>query len=441
MTKDRDQCGGQAQREPGSPADSPTPDAFFTAAVIRRNMICCILVDAIWSMGYTEFTIASNPLYKYLNLSNSLVGLINGFAFVGLVGVFVSPFITCHFREKKYYLFVTHLPYLGSLGLIGVGLLLSARLSLSPGFLTLMVVILSASSWLFGGFVTLPHWEYSASTIPMSHRGRFYGYSATAGCILGLASNYLALWILGRVEQPRSYGYLFVMTWLICQGGYIAALFAKEKPTPIERAPRPWSRQMVRAVIEDKPYLRVLVLYLVFYTCFSALINNFVPLYGLKTLQMPDTAAATIGFIQKIVSFSLMFFIGHLIDGVGAKRVLNYSSGIIVVALLPLLVFQSGWTVYWCTGIGILFVNLLWAGFMPVFYGLPKPENRAGHFTAQIITWYAGMTLSPILTGVLCDRLGYLPTFTVLCGVAIAGVPLAIYLLAPLGAKAGDYAG
>jgi MFS family permease len=416
-------------------------DSSFTPEVIRRNMICCILVDAIWSMGYTEFMIAANPLYKYLGLSESLIGLITGFSFVGYIGVLLSPLITCRFRVKKYYLFVTHIPYLGSLGLIGIGLLLSDRLDLSTQFLVQMLIVLSAASWLFGGFVTLPHWEFSASTIPMSHRGRFYGYSNVAGCALGLVSNALGIWILAHVGKPHSYGYLLVMTWLICQGGYIAALFAREKPAPIEKAPKPWSRQMIRAVHDDKPYLRVLGLYLLFYVAFSSLVTTFVPYYGLKVLNMPDQASGKIGMIQKIVSFGVMLFVGHLIDRVGAKRVLNYSSGIMVAALLPLLLFRSPWSVYWCAGFGIIFINLLWSGFMPIFYGLPKPENRAGHFTAQIVTWYAAMALGPMVTGVLCRHAGYLATFTGAFLLAIAGIPLAVYLLAPLGVKASDYDG
>jgi len=420
-------------------ADAAGQDEFFTSAVIRRNMICTILVDSIWSMGYTEFMIASNPLFVYLHASNTVIGLISGFAWAGLLGVFLSPFITRRFRVKKWYLFVTHIPYLGSLGLLGLGLLFSQRLGLSNEFLLRMVVALTASSWLFGGFVTLPHWEYSAACLPMSHRGRFYGYAFTIGCILGLISNYVGMWILEHVPKPQCFGYLYAMTWIICQTGYIAAVFAKEKPTPIEKAPKPWSIKMIKAVVEDKPYLRVLLLYLLFYTAFIALINNYVQVYGLRVLHMPAQTVGLIGIIQKLVTIGLMYFTGRLIDRVSAKRVLNYSSLIMVLALAPVVIFRSPYSIYFSCGIGIIFSNLMWAGFMPLFYGLPKPENRAGHFTAQIVAWYLAMSLGPIVTGILCDRFDYIPTFAGLAVLALLCVPLAIYMLAPLSEKAQDY--
>ncbi|MHB9036194.1 MAG: MFS transporter [Armatimonadota bacterium] len=422
-----------------SPA-SADQDDFFTPLVIRRNMISMVLLNVIFNTGYAEFMIASNPLFVFLHASDTLIGIISGFAWVGLPAVFLSPFITRRFRQKKWYLFVAHIPYLGSLGLIGLGLLFSKRLGLSDSFLLTMVVVLSASSYFFGGFVTLPNWEFSASCVPMSHRGRFYGYGCSVGCLLGLVANYVGIWILGHVAKPQCFGYLFAMTWIICQAGFIAALFAKEKPTPVEKAPKPWSKMMVKAVIYDKPYLRVLTLYLLFYTAFVSLINNFVQIYGFRVLHMPAQAAGVIGIIQKLVSVVLMYFIGRAIDGYGPKHVVKYSSLVMVVALLPLVVLRNQFSVYFCAGIGIIFCNLMWAGFMPLFYGLPKPENRAGHFTAQIVAWYAAMSLGPIFTGVLCDKFGYMPTFTGFLVLAVIGVPLAMYMLAPLSDKAQDYA-
>lgn len=432
---------GLAENEAVEPQSTLAPqDGFFTPAVIKRNMISTILVDSIWQMGYTEFLIASTPLFVYLNASNTLIGIITGFAWTGLLGVVLSPFITCRFRVKKWYLFTAHLPYLGSLGLIGLGLVLAQVLGLSDSFLLKMVVVLTASSSFFGGFVTLPHWEYSAACLPMSHRGRFYGYSFTIGCFLGLLANYAGMWILTHVPKPMSFGYLYAMTWLICQTGYIAALFAKEKPTPIEKAPKPWSWKMIMAVVDDKPYLRVLMLYMIFYTAFVSLINNFVLVYGMKVLHMPAQSAAEIGIVQKVVSIALMYAIGRLIDKNSPKRVMQYSSLVMVAALVPLVVFQNSWSVYFCCGVGMIFSNLLWAGFMPLFFGLPKPENRTGHFTAQIVVWYLAMALGPMLTGPLFDRFGYIPTFIGFLALALLCVPLALYMLAPLSDKAHDYA-
>lgn len=113
----------------------------------------------------------------------------------------------------------------------------------------MFIVAMSAVSGFSVGFVTLPHQEYVAACVPMKYRGRLAGYGWSIGSGLAIISNTLAGWILLRLAKPEAYGYLYVMTWLFCQMGFVLALFGKERPTPVEKSPKPWSKAMIKAAI------------------------------------------------------------------------------------------------------------------------------------------------------------------------------------------------
>lgn len=239
-----------------------------------------------------DLALASGPLFVFLNASNTIIGLTQSLMFLTLIGVFLSPFISVKLRIKKWYLMFSHVPYLGAWGAIGIALILSTKLGLSNSWLLGFVVAMSAANWFFAGFVTLAHNEYVAACMPMSHRGRLAGYSYTAGGAAGTISAAIGGIILLRVAKPMSFGYLYLMMWLICQSGYILALFGRERPTPIEKAPKPWSRAMLRAAWQDKPYLKMLALYAVYNMTFVPLLTVFLPIYGFRDLSN-DTDSRT----------------------------------------------------------------------------------------------------------------------------------------------------
>ncbi len=233
-----------------------------------------------------------------------------------MIGWFFSPFITVKFRVKKFYLLAVHIPFLGAWGIIGLGLVLSHRFGLGRQWLLNFVIVMSAANCFFQGFTALPHNEYVAACIPMSHRGRFSGYSYTIGQGLGVFSNLLGGWILWHIARPMSFGYLYVLTWFIIQCGYMLAMFGRERPTPVERCPKPWSKTMVKAVLYDKPYMRVLLLNVCYGVLFTPMLINFVPLYGFTDLRMLPVMAAVIGLVQRLTGLATSSFLGHAVDKV-----------------------------------------------------------------------------------------------------------------------------
>ncbi len=407
-------------------------------ADLRHNMRYCIMLDAIWSTGWADFQLALQPLLVYLGASNTVIGLITGATIAGLIGLFISPWITRRYPIKKWYLFAVNIPYLAPLGISGAAIVASRHLGLSNDWLVMFILVMMLAHQFFAGFVALPHQEYIAACIPMSHRGRFSGISASAGSLAAIGSAAIGGWILTHYARPMSFGYLFLMTWVICQGGYVFALMAREKPTPVEKSPRPWSKVMLKAAWDDKPYLRVLVVYFL-YLLVLMNIFGFVNVYGFRELRMAANTAAVIAIIGNVVRVCLSGYVGVLTDRFSPKRVVPYLAVLSCVALLPVIFIRNVYGVYISAGISSMFVIAFFASMNALLYGLPKPENRPGHYTIQIIIGYIAGFIGPFALGRLCDVLPYRSVFVIVAVFSVFLFVVGKQLLSTLSDDASAY--
>ncbi len=304
-------------------ATEPEQTKPMSDADIKHNVKVNVLLDAIFFTGVADVALVAAPMYVYLKASDPLIGLMGTLSLVSLIGVFLSPFISRRFPYKKWYLFVSHIPYIGAWGFTGVIILLTGTLGLTHHQILMCVFLLNSMGAFFGGFVSLPHQEFLAACIPMSHRGRYTGYSFSIGGIGSVISSALGGLILLRVAKPMAFGYLYLMVWFICQSGYLMALLARERRTPVEKAPKPWTKGMTNALWQDKHFLRVVVINI----AFALLIETgfyFIPIYGYRALHMIPAMAAIISIIQQVVRIALSSSIGQITDRLSPKRLVPF---------------------------------------------------------------------------------------------------------------------
>ena len=437
---DIEQGIGQPVEQDGSVgiAEPASDDTGLSTSDIKRNMVYIIMLDAIFTTGAADLMLALQPLLVFLKASNTMIGLVTGANWAGLLGVFLSPWITRRFRYKKWYMFFVHIPYIAAIGVSGLGVLYSKRLGMdNPELLQFMLIIFLAH-WFFAGFVSLPHQEYVAACIPMKYRGRYTGFSFSIGGILSIAASALGGIILLRAEKPLGFGYVLLLSWAIMQFGYIFALFAKERPTPVEHSPIPWSANMLKAAWNDKPFMR----FLFFNMLIGVLIMpvyQFVAIYGFKTLHMiPATAAVmqVVGQATRIIASSPL---GWLTDRFTPKRMLPYWMLMAFISLLPVILLRNQYGVYICGGLATVFGVGWISSFNALMYGLPKPEDRAGHFTLLLITIYITASAGAILFGVLSDMMPFRTVFMLCAALALALFPMARWVANSLSADEKSY--
>lgn len=425
---------------------------------IKRNMLSLVLLETTFWTGSADIQLALNPLLVFLGATNFLIGIVNGAMFAGLLGVFLSPWITKRFRYKKWYLFVGNVPYLTALAILGILAVHSVQLGLgnsfsypSSGWLSKWIIPLTQSigladktillwwavglyytHWLFGGFVTLPCTEYIAACIPMSHRGRLTGYAYSAAGFFAIGAAFAGKWIIDHVSHPAAFGYVLLMGWALMQFGYACSLIAKETPTPVERSPKPYTREMFQAFWQDKPYVKLMVLFFLYNMLLQGSTFNFINVYGLKQLHMALGTAAIMIIVSRISQFLTSTPLGLINDRLSPKRTIPYLFALSALAWMAPVVIPGPPGVYVGIATYTMFTTAITSAQTALVCGLPAPEHRAGHFTIQIVIWYIAMSIGPMIVGRLCDTIGYYPIFVSMILMSIAFFPIAKYMLRTL---------
>ena len=149
---------------------------------------------------------------------------------------------------------------------------------------------------------------------------------------------------------------------------------------------------------------------------------------------------------------------GHMVDKRGAKRIYAFSPLLAIPAALAILLIKDGFGVH---GLGVYIGVALtsfsgaatYSGFTALAYGLPKPENRSGHFTFQILVTCVATSAGPIVVGWALDHLlplkmsiagchfsNYTMLFALQVVLCVIITPVAWRLLKGLSDKHEDYA-
>jgi MFS family permease len=403
---------------------------------VRRNFACLVWMGSVFAMGWSEVVVVLQPLLVHYGASNTQIGIVQGVLIATLPGMFLSPWITRRFRHKKIYLFVTDTLYLLPVGIVGAVVWAGGAggNEAMVGFIVLMMLI----GQIAAGFGGLPNQEFFTACIPMRLRGRLAGVSAGLGGVLGLASTGLAAWILGVMPKPQAYGALLVLAWLLCQVADAAVLLAKEPATPVERSPRPWSRDMWRAFWHDRKFLR-LVLAVCLLSPLLGQLAVFSSVFAFRELGFKAQMAAWLGMTASACRLALSPAAGWLTDAWGARRSLLLWAGLAGVGFVMLAALPVAGSVFAAAGIAAVAGSGFSGAMNALTSGVPRPEHRAGHFTLLGFCMIATNSGGPLLVGWLFDSLGYRGGFTVLAVATIGLCAAAMWLLRDLSAKAEDY--
>ena len=418
--------------------DEPNPNPTeLSTRDVRRNFACLVWMGSVFAMGWSEVVVVLQPLLVHYGASNTQIGIVQGVLIATLPGMFLSPWITRRFRHKKIYLFVTDTLYLLPVGIVGAVVWAGGAggSEAMVGFIVLMMLL----GQIAAGFGGLPNQEFFTSCIPMRLRGRLAGVSAGLGGVLGLAATGIAAWVLEALPKPQAYGALLVLAWLLCQLADSAILLAKEPPTPVEKSPPPWRREMWRAFFRDGKFLRVAgVICLV--SPLMAQLAVFSSVFAFRDLGFKPQMAAWLGMTAAGSRLVLSPAGGWLTDAWGARRALMLWVALSGVGFLLLAAFPSTATVFAAAGIAAVAGSGFSGAMNALTSGIPKPENRAGHFTLLGFCMIAANSAGPLLAGRLFDTVSYRAGFGVLAGLTALLVVLGLFLLRRLSPHARDYA-
>lgn len=415
----------------------PENDAGLSPRMVRRNFACLVWMGSVFAMGWSEVVVVLQPLLVHYGASNTQIGMVQGVLIATLPGMFLSPWITRRFRRKKIYLFVTDSLYLLPVGIVGAVVWAggAGEGAAMVGFIVWMML----AGQVAAGFGGLPNQEFFTACIPMRLRGRLAGVSAGLGGLLGLGAGGIAAWVLAVLPKPEAYGALLVLAWFLCQLADSAVLLAKEPPTPVECSPTPWGKGMWRAFFEDRKFLRVALAVCLISPVMGQL-AVFSSVFAFRELGFEAQMAAWLGMTASGTRLALSPAAGWLTDAWGARSSLILWAVLSCVGMALLALAPGTVTVFAAAAIAAVAGSGFSGAMNALTSGIPKPEDRAGHFTLLGFCMIAANSAGPLLAGKLFDSLSYRSGFAVLAIIFSLIVVFCHRLLRDLSNKPGDYA-
>ena len=204
---------------------------------------------------------------------------------------------------------------------------------------------------IFSGIVALPWQELIATVIPVSHRGRYWGYALILGKLMGMIGAGITGLLLTNLAYPQNYAIMFLIGFISAAISYIF-LSLNTEPA-IKRRPAPGNVNVlgrIRGILgADKNFRIYLVNRGVVFLSFMGL--GFVTVYGLEKFNLPISYSAiftAVMLISEIVGYGIW---GTLGDNAGYKRVIEYCNLILILGLFGLLFTTSIWGLYLVFGI------------------------------------------------------------------------------------------
>jgi len=214
--------------------------------------------------------------------------------------------------------------------------------------ITLLLIVMILRG-LAGGFAALPWQEMVATIIPISHRGRFWGFSRVVVQVVGVIGSAVAAMVLGRFIYPYNYAVAFSIA-IVSQWISFYMISQTREPEPVNWvAPDPAKKSLDFAKFKeilrtDKNFVLYMLARSISFVGGTA--TSFLAVYGIRRFAAGDSQAAIftgIIFFTGIIAYG---YLGGMTDRVGPKRVLLFALISLASSLTLTLVAPSLWVFY-----------------------------------------------------------------------------------------------
>ena len=275
----------------------------------------------------------------------------------------------------------------------------------------ILIIVIYAIKTFSGGLVALPWQELIATVIPVSHRGRYWGYSLILGKLMGLGGAAISGILLISITYPYNYATMFLIGFCAVSISYI---FLNMNIEP--EIPRQNSKETIRLLSRIKDVLSKDKNFLIYlfnrgFIFLAGMALAFITVYAINTYNLPISQSATftaVMLVSEIIGFGIW---GNLGDRSGYKRVIEISNLILILGILSLLLVNTLSALY------LVFALMSFAHSGEYI----ADQNFAMEFgTEENRPTYIGMSktltgpfflLAPIIGGSLVQFLGYKSMF------------------------------
>jgi MFS family permease len=320
----------------------------------KRNFYANLMDGGFWFFG-DSFVAAYTIMPVFMStLTDSplLIGLIPALEGAGwfLPQLFLARYLEGKNRRLPIVLKLGIIERLPLLFLVFTVLLIPR---LEQGVAVVLFLVIYVVKTFSAGLVALPWQELIATVIPVSHRGRYWGFSLILGKMMGMVGAAVAGLVLTRIAYPSNYGYMFGFGFICVSISYVFLSLNIEPE--IERCVSPskkdlnlW-RRMVSILRADRNFLNFLINRGFVFLSLMAL--GFVTVFGIREFNLPLSYSAFFTLVMLVAEICGFGLWGYMGDKKGYKRVLEFSSMFMVIGLMVLYFVRSLWLLYLAFGI------------------------------------------------------------------------------------------
>jgi MFS family permease len=388
---------------------------------------------AFFSLGLaisSAYTIM--PLFvHHLTANNEAVALIPA---MRALGTYVPPLLVAGLVERRrhvlpFLLKVTILERVPYLALAGA----SIWLAVSHPQLVVVICLLMLLIASLGGGLTYPGWlDLIARAIPSDWLGRFFGFWAGLGGLVGIGGAALAAALLANVPWPGNFALCFLLTFASFVFSFVLLWLGREPARTVRDMPgdeasasagaslRQRAHDIATLVREDGGLRR-----LIGSNALAGIATMAGALFAVAALKRGGLSDAEVGVestVLFVASTAGNFLWGAIGDRFGHRTVLICGSACAALAAATAIVahgFLAYALVFLLLGLNLSAMMLAQFTFITAF----GPAERRPTYIALADMAYAPFAVgAPIIGGAIANLWGYLPVFVIsaLTGAAAA---------------------
>jgi len=266
-----------------------------------------------------------------------------------------------------------------------------------------------------GGFVGLPWQELIARVIPITHRGRFIGFSRVIAQTAGILGSLLSAFLLSKFPYPKNYAYGFIVAsislWfsfaLFSQNREPEIHIQKREPAPAEGSLKQdgtWT--LMKTILkEDANFRQYLIARSIAFM--GNMGSAFMAVYAIQRFNLGDEQAAIFTSVILITGMLGYAVWGYLGDRIGPQKIVLVSFLIWGVGLVIAILARSIWVYYLVFAMYGLYLAGMNVGDSMLVMEIGD-EDRRPTYLGMARTLTGGFLLvAPVLSGWLVERFSY----------------------------------
>jgi MFS family permease len=396
----------------------------------RRNFFANGMDMVTWLLGMSFMSISAiMPVYvRHLTTSPLIFGLIPALTDFGWFApqLFLAPYVE---RLPRKYPWVLVLGAIERVPYLVLPVVVIALDGLPSNVAVLIFMILWMWKAFGSGFVASPWQEMLAKVIPVSNRGRFFGFANLSGQLLGVGGSALAVAILATVSYPYNFALSFAVGAVAVWASYGFITLTREPARPAathsQRINREYGRRLLSILQRDVNFRTYLFSRWLAY--FGGMATGFIAVYAVEQFQLPDSVAAVytgILYAASVVGYGVG---GALGDRLGHRRVMQLAGVLWIAALSTMLlvtITQATWLLY------VVFALLGSSSAVGVVSDFnlamefgPEAERPTYVGLARTSTGPA-LLIAPLIGGLIAQSIGYPAVFVTSLFFAAGGLYL-----------------